>query len=232
MKTRSDDSWLGLLLVVALHAGAGAALVNMPSPAKSDVVPPSIQGVLITAPPAELVQQPSAKKAPPKKAVEAKPKPKPRPEPKPTHKPKPKKLPPVEAPPSERAIRQERMKEEVKHAPAPPVQHKAAVTEKDNNSQGAPVTPPKHDANPLNNPAPAYPSISRRLREEGVVVLLLLVLPDGSVGEIKIKESSGFERLDKTAIKAVKRWKYIPATRGGTPIEYWYLQPLEFSLNG
>ena len=93
------------------------------------------------------------------------------------------------------------------------------------------MTPPRHDPNPMHNPAPAYPSISRRLKEEGIVELLVLILPDGSVGEIKIKVSSGYPRLDKTAVAAVKRWTYLPAKRGDTPIAFWYLQPLEFSLN-
>ncbi len=95
---------------------------------------------------------------------------------------------------------------------------------------GAPITPPRQDANQLSNPAPAYPAISRRLREEGIVVLEVLILPDGSVGKVRIKQSSGHERLDNTAVEAVKKWDYIPARRGDTPISYWYLQPLEFSL--
>jgi len=87
------------------------------------------------------------------------------------------------------------------------------------------------DANPLNNPAPAYPNLSRRLREQGVVLLEILILVDGSVGEVRVKESSGFKRLDETAIKAVKRWLYMPVRRGVEPIDYWYIQPVEFSLN-
>src|SRR5690606_39939973 len=101
----------------------------------------------------------------------------------------------------------------------------------DNDSLGAPVTPPREDAHQLNNPRPAYPALSRRLREQGTVLLEILILPDGTVGEVKIKESSGFKRLDDTAVKAVKQWRYTPARRGQEPIAYWYLQPLEFSLH-
>ena len=95
----------------------------------------------------------------------------------------------------------------------------------------APVQPPRADAGQLNNPAPIYPSMSRRLREEGIVVLEILIKADGTVGEIKIKNSSGFKRLDETAVKAVKRWRYQPATQGGKSIDFWYEQPLEFSLH-
>ncbi|MGB1062211.1 MAG: energy transducer TonB [Ketobacter sp.] len=33
-------------------------------------------------------------------------------------------------------------------------------------------------------------------------------------------------------MEAVRRWKYNPATRGGQPIDYRYLQPVTFSLKG
>ena len=226
------DSWWGLLLVLAIHGGAIAAVVYIPSPEHKQVVMPSIQGVLIPAPPAEAVQLPSERKTPPPEKTPEPPKPKPKPKPKPLPKPKPKpKLPPPpKAPPSEKAISREEQAEE-QPAPPPPAQKQARVSENDNKTLGAPITPPRHDANPLNNPAPAYPSISRRLKEEGIVVLELLILPNGAVGEVRIKQSSGFERLDKTAMKAVKRWRYLPAKRGDEPIPYWYLQPLEFSLN-
>jgi protein TonB len=51
------------------------------------------------------------------------------------------------------------------------------------------------------------------------------------VGDVRIKESSGFKRLDDTAMKAVKHWRYTPARRGDKAIEFWYLQPIEFSLH-
>jgi protein TonB len=230
---RRRDSWLGLFFVLFLHGGAIAAVFWLPSPENNVLVMPTIQGVIIPAPPAEAVQIPSASKTPPpQKEVETPPKPLPKPKPKPKPLPKPKqKLPPLpKAPPSEKAISREDQAEEPQ-PPPPPVQKTAKLAEEDNKALGAPITPPRHDANPLNNPAPAYPTISRRLKEEGIVILELLILPDGKVGEVRVKKSSGFERLDKTAMKAVKRWRYLPAKRGDEPISYWYLQPLEFSLN-
>lgn len=219
------DSWLAFIVVFAVHTGA-IALVWTPSSTTQELVLPSIQGILIPAPPAETVQMPSAAEAPP--PLEPPP-----PEP---EKPKttPKKIEPkakakslVKAPPSEKAITQTEQQQEE----APPPQQVATPTAEENNTPGAPVTPPRVDANNLNNPAPAYPSLSRRLRESGTVLLEILILPDGSVGEIKVKESSGYRRLDDTAIKAVRQWTYIPAKRGDEAIAYWYVQPLEFSLN-
>jgi protein TonB len=223
------DSWLSLILVIALHAGAIGVAVWAPSPKTEELVLPTVQGIIIPAPPAETVQMPSARETPP--PVEPPPpepeKPKPKPKKvEPTPKPKPK--PVIEAPPSERAITQEETPQE-ESAP-PPQQPVSTPLAEENDTMGAPVTPPREDAHQLNNPRPAYPSLSRRLREQGTVLLEILIEPDGSVGEVRIKESSGFKRLDDTAVKAVKQWKYTPAKRGNEPIAYWYLQPLEFSL--
>ena len=93
------------------------------------------------------------------------------------------------------------------------------------------IIPPRSDAAHLNNPAPSYPSMSRRLGEQGRVVLEVYILANGTVGEAKIKESSGFFRLDNAALQAVKKWRYQPARRGQQAIDFWYVQPLSFSLN-
>jgi protein TonB len=220
-------SVLALAGVIAFHGGAIGLAVWAPSPKTEELVLPTVQGILLPAPPAETVQIPSAKEHPPE-PVPPPPepeKPKPKPKPKPKQPPKPK--PPVQ-PPSERAISQP---EEAVEESLPPPTPAAMPAPDDNETLGAPITPPQMDANPLNNPAPAYPSLSRRLGEQGIVLLEILILADGSVGEVRVKESSGHKRLDETAAKAVKRWRYRPARRGNTAIEYWYLQPVEFSLN-
>lgn len=227
------SSGVAFIGVLAIHAGAVGLAVWAPSPKTEELVLPTVQGILIPAPPAETVQAPSARQTPP--PVEPpppepeKPKPKPKKKPKPKPEPKPEPLP--EAPPSERAITQEETPPEEDTAPPPPPPPVTSPTAEENDSLGAPVTPPREDAHQLNNPRPAYPALSRRLREQGTVLLEILILPDGTVGEVKIKESSGFKRLDDTAMKAVKQWKYTPARRGQEPIAYWYLQPLEFSLH-
>lgn len=62
------------------------------------------------------------------------------------------------------------------------------------------------------------------------MILELLILADGSVGEVRIKQSSGYKRLDLSAVKAVKRWRYIPAKQSDKTIDYLYEQPIVFSL--
>jgi protein TonB len=214
--TRSS---VALMAAVALHGGALGLAFWAPAPKTEELVLPTVQGILLPAPPAEIVQAPT----PPEPAPPP-PEPKPeKPKPKPKAPPQPK--PPIEQPPSERAISQP---EEVMETP-PPAQAALPVTES-KETLGPPVTPPV-DANALNNPRPTYPNLSRRLGEKGIVLLEILILADGTVGEVRIKESSGYKRLDDTAVKAVKRWRYTPAKRGGEAIDYWYLQPVDFSLH-
>lgn len=93
-----------------------------------------------------------------------------------------------------------------------------------------PVLSPRVDAGHLSNPAPRYPASSRRLGEQGTVMLEVLILPDGSVGDLRVKQTSGHLRLDAAALNAVRQWRYQPARKGGKPIAYWYLQPVVFSL--
>lgn len=223
---------LVVLVVVLIHAGLLAAAVTLRGPEPPKIEPPSISGILIQAPPAEVVQIPSA---PPPEQVQAPPEPKPvptppKPKPKPVAKPKPKPVPkPVE--PLEKAITlpEEPPVEEAAPAPASPPAPVEVKSEREANL-GAPVVPPRVDASRRHNPAPAYPSLSRRRGEEGTVVLELLVLADGRVAHVKVKESSGYPLLDKAALNAVKRWRYTPARRGDQPIEFLYLQPITFEL--
>ncbi|MDB5699686.1 MAG: periplasmic protein TonB [Alphaproteobacteria bacterium] len=77
---------------------------------------------------------------------------------------------------------------------------------------------------------PRYPVESRRKREEGTVVLALLVGIDGRVATISVQQSSGFPRLDSAALSAVKRWKWTPRTIDGTPVQVRGLVEIPFVL--
>lgn len=98
----------------------------------------------------------------------------------------------------------------------------------------APVaaTPPRFDADYLHNPAPAYPALSRRLGEEGKVILRVFVQADGRPGQIEIKESSASSRLDQAAVDAVGRWQFVAARRAGEALGAWVLVPIVFNLRG
>ncbi len=80
------------------------------------------------------------------------------------------------------------------------------------------------------NPKPAYPQEAREKGYEGEVILRVEVLPNGRVGQIEVKNSSGYELLDRSALTAVKQWKFVPAKKGETPIALWVNIPVKFQL--
>lgn len=92
------------------------------------------------------------------------------------------------------------------------------------------VTAPRFDADYLSNPAPTYPPLSRRMGEEGKVVLRVHVEPGGLPSQIEVKSTSGSPRLDQAALDAVRRWKFVPARRGDEAIAAWVLVPITFTL--
>ncbi|MBI3374820.1 MAG: energy transducer TonB [Betaproteobacteria bacterium] len=94
----------------------------------------------------------------------------------------------------------------------------------------APAIPPNFTADYLNNPAPSYPALSRRMGEEGKVVLRVFVNQQGLPTQVQIRTSSGFSRLDDISLETVKQWKFMPARRGEQPIGAWVLVPISFSL--
>lgn len=91
-------------------------------------------------------------------------------------------------------------------------------------------TPPRLDADYLDNPKPSYPPLSRRLNEQGRVVLRVHVAADGSTLDVLLHSSSGHSRLDNSALAAVRRWKFAPARLGQDAVAAWVRVPIEFSL--
>lgn len=191
--------------VAVAHIAALLAILYVRQPDQPVTIePPTIQGMIVSSEPITKLQEPVPPPPPQQKPVDA---------------PKP---PLPKAPASERAIHQESQPE-----PSPPVDTPVKTVE----SAAAPVAPPQADASHLNNPAPVYPAQSRRSREQGTVVLEVLVKADGSLGELRIKTSSGYNRLDDAAVRAVKNWRFVPSKRGSDAIDFWYELPIEFSLN-
>ena len=89
---------------------------------------------------------------------------------------------------------------------------------------------PVFDAAYLRNATPPYPALSRRLREEGRVMLQVRVDAQGLPVSVAVHASSGFKRLDSAAREAVAAWRFVPARRGAVPIEATVLVPLVFNL--
>jgi protein TonB len=93
------------------------------------------------------------------------------------------------------------------------------------------IEPPRFGAAYLNNPAPTYPPLSRRTGEQGRVLLKVLVSENGLAESVQLDSSSGYEKLDRAAIEAVKKWSFVPAKRSNQPVSAYVLVPVKFSLS-
>ncbi len=112
--------------------------------------------------------------------------------------------------------------------PAPPV----AAAAQPEPAPPAPIIPPRFDADYLQNPAPPYPPLARRMGERGKVVLRVLVSAEGTAERVELKSSSGSMRLDQSALTTVKGWRFVPARQGDQKLAAWVLVPIVFTIEG
>lgn len=223
----TSGHWLGLGLVVALHM-AGFCLIPNSQPEAKFTPPQAIRVNWVAAPTAKAPTPPSAAQPKPEKVT-----------------PKTKLLPqvakskPMLAAPSETASPIS-VPAEPAPTPAPPAPaavpsaEAAPAPAKSSEADGnqAPLTLPNLNADYLNNPPPAYPSISRQLEEQGKVYLRVLVNVEGNVEQVALRKSSGYERLDAAAQETVKQWRFVPAKRADQAVAAWVVVPISFSLEG
>jgi protein TonB len=206
-----------LAAVLAIHAVAAAALLSY-APARSALMAAApIMVDLITPPKVESRPEPPLEIMPPK----------PRPKPKPVVKPLPK---PPEPSPVVTAPVETPSPAVVAPPPEPPPV--ALASPESAPAPVAEVSPPIFNAAYLDNPQPRYPPLSRRIGEQGSVILRVLVTPAGSAQQIEVRDSSGHARLDDAAREAVRQWKFVPAKRGEQPVAAWVLIPVSFRLDG
>lgn len=78
---------------------------------------------------------------------------------------------------------------------------------------------------------PYFPPDVIRRGGEGTVLLSLYILADGRVGEVKLVSSSGHTKLDDSAMREAKKWRFIPGTSDGKPMAMWKQIPVTFRLN-
>jgi protein TonB len=83
----------------------------------------------------------------------------------------------------------------------------------------------------LKNAQPNYPLYARKMNQEGVVILSVEVLTDGSAGDVRVATSSGIRLLDKAAMEAVKAWNFKPAKKDGVLYVQRLRVPIIFSLS-
>ena len=85
----------------------------------------------------------------------------------------------------------------------------------------------------VHNPKPLYPLASRRLREEGLVVVKLCVNEQGIVEEAVLSKGSGFQNLDQSALKALSQWRFAPTVSNSTNLfSQCFQTPVQFTLEG
>lgn len=222
--TQKSHAWLTTLCVVLAHIGVIYLLLTQKPLTKIEAPPAKPMMVSLIAPPA-----PEPELVP---VIEP-----PKPEVKPIVKPKKvvEKIKPIETP-TERLVEATIEQPVVEEAPAAPIEPvKVAeapkappVVEKVVEEK---IEPPRFGVSYLNNPAPDYPATSRRLGEEGRVLMKVLVSADGAADDVQIEKSSGSERLDDAAMKAVKRWRFIPAKKNNQGMSAYVIVPIKFSLD-
>ncbi len=95
------------------------------------------------------------------------------------------------------------------------------------------ITPPKIKARGDRIAAAinaCYPSASRRLSEEGRVVVTITIDAIGKAGTMHVSQSSGFERLDGAAECVIRKLPFDPGKRDGQPVEAQATLPIVFKL--
>jgi periplasmic protein TonB len=216
-----------VISVIALHVGVLWALQSGLLQRVAEAVVPAEILVEIMAPPAP--------PAPPTPQAVAQPQPKVQPKtPKPAQ---PAPTPAVQPTPATLAITPSATTPE-SSATTPTATAAAPASTNSGNTPNAPpappappkVTQPSTDADYLNNARPQYPPMSKRLNEQGKVVVRALIGTDGTASQASIKSSSGFDRLDQAALATVLKWRYVPGKLGGVPEAMWFDVPVNWVL--
>lgn len=82
----------------------------------------------------------------------------------------------------------------------------------------------------LSPPVLNYPPAARRAGESGRVTVRVLVDARGLPQQTQVTRSSGFARLDESALATVRATRFKPYMENGQPHAFWVLMPLIFEL--
>lgn len=229
------DRWIGMAAAALMHAvllAAGAGLLTQKAQYGLDLGGNGLEVDLIAAPAPILAPEsaPEPLPAPPSSAPAPVEEPQPDPDAIALPDPEPAVAPAAPAPPAVEPLRQPILRAEAplgRHGDgSAPVAGQDATTVR---ATGAIV----QGAQPhyLKNPPPAYPEASRLAGEEGLVLLTARIDEKGKAVEVTLKRGSGYERLDASALRAVKNWRFRPATLGGLPVSSQADIPVRFKLD-
>jgi periplasmic protein TonB len=227
---------IGLTAVVLVHLLAGLGLMSLAQPVLQQVLAQPLRVDLVAATPAPM--------GPPDLPVEA---PRPLPLQRELRPQKPVVLPrptPVTPPVIQAPATASAQEAPVFTAPPPPAEPVTAVTD-GGVAGGASVAPSggaggsgsaeqgaRYDVDYLSNPKPPYPMVSRRMGEEGTVLLRVQVSEAGRPLQVLVAQSSGYARLDSAARETVaSSWRFVPGRRGDQAVTSWAVVPIEYSLS-
>ena len=76
---------------------------------------------------------------------------------------------------------------------------------------------------------PDYPEAARKAGIQGVVILQAVIATSGWIEELRLTKSV-FPALDEAALRAVRRWRYRPATLNGRAVRVLLSVTAEFRL--
>ncbi len=82
---------------------------------------------------------------------------------------------------------------------------------------------------PIYSPEPSFSDEARKAKQQGIVVLMLVVGADGRPYNIHVRQSLGMG-LDEKAIEAVRNWRFRPATLNGQPVATQIAVEVNFRL--
>lgn len=80
-------------------------------------------------------------------------------------------------------------------------------------------------------PQPVYPQMSKRMGEQGRVMLRILVNEKGMPDQVLVHTSSGSPRLDEAGRQAALRAQFKPHMEGGHAVAVYVIVPLNFQLS-
>jgi len=77
---------------------------------------------------------------------------------------------------------------------------------------------------------PDYPEMARLSQLQGTVIVKVLVGPDGNVMDAQVVKSVN-SALDRAAIEAARRTKWVPGKQRNIPVKAWMALPYSFTLH-
>ena len=87
------------------------------------------------------------------------------------------------------------------------------------------------DPQPIARIEPSYPPRARMRNIEGEVLLEFVVDSDGSVRDAVVKASTPEGIFEDSALRAVRRWKFKPAMKGGEAVPVRVIQNVIFTFD-